>query len=64
MHLGTGSNVTLGNLDCHGDYKYLEERGAHSGNGFSILNAIDVLKVAFHTISLINDFLLLIMIFL
>lgn len=44
VHLGTARNLTLGNLDCHGDYKYLEERGAHSGNGFSILNAIDVLK--------------------
>ena len=42
---GTPSNLTLGNFDCHGDYKNLEERGAHSGNGFSFLNTIGILKV-------------------
>ena len=52
--MGTARNLTLGNLDCHGDYKYLEERGAHSGNGFSILNAIDVLKVNFGTFGIIT----------
>eukprot|EP00116_Pleurobrachia_bachei_P011696 sb/3471958/ len=41
---GTTTNLTLGNLDCHGNYKSLEERGAHSGNGFSFLNAIGCLK--------------------
>ncbi|XP_063689794.1 uncharacterized protein LOC134822596 [Bolinopsis microptera] len=41
---GTPSNLTLGNFDCHGDYKNLEERGAHSGNGFSFLNTIGILK--------------------
>ena len=42
---GTPSNLTLGNFDCHGDYKNLEERGAHSGNGFTFLNTIGILKV-------------------
>jgi len=41
---GTPTNLTLGNLDAHADYKYLEERGAHSGNGFSILKSIGCLK--------------------
>lgn len=55
---GVPSNLTLGNFDCHGDYKSLDERGAHSGNGFSFLNTIGILKVCIFTSSYLHNIIL------